>query len=113
TIGLFVVVRRENWWWLAWPTMAAAYGWVIIWLIGGADPHNGLWVGLILIIVSAVSFSFIGQGMGAEETHAAKAFAWPGLMLASAASVFLMCVVLVRAEFGVTEWGLYGVLAAG
>ncbi len=112
TIGLFVVVRRENWWWLGWPTLAAAFLWVIVWLAGGGTPGDGLWVGLFLLAIGATAFSFIGPHAD-EKGHTPNAVAWLGLILTAAAAVFLMCVVLVRSQFGATEWALYGVLAAG
>ncbi|MEQ1867121.1 MAG: DUF2339 domain-containing protein, partial [Micropepsaceae bacterium] len=112
TIGLFVVVRRENWWWLGWPTLGSAFLWVIIWLAGSGTPGDGLWVGLFLLVIGATAFSFIGPHAD-EKGQAPHAFAWLGLILTAAAAVFLMCVVLVRSQFGATEWALYGALAAG
>jgi uncharacterized membrane protein len=32
TAGLLAVLRHRRWWGLAWPALAAAYGWVIVWL---------------------------------------------------------------------------------
>lgn len=113
TIGLFVVIRRQNWWWLGWPTILAAFLWVVIWLVGGGAPGDGFWLGLFLIVLSVTSFSFVGPQIGDAEGHERNPFAWLGLILTAAASVFLMCVVLVRSQFDVTEWGLYGVLAGG
>ncbi len=113
TIGMFVVIRRQNWWWLGWPTIAAAFLWVVIWLKGGGAPGDGFWLGLFLIVLSATSFSFVGPQIGDDEGHERNPYAWLGLIVTAAASVFLMCVVVVRSQFDATEWGLYGVLAGG
>jgi uncharacterized membrane protein len=38
TAGLLAVMRHRRWWVLAWPALAAAYGWVMLWL--GLQPAH-------------------------------------------------------------------------
>jgi len=38
TAGLLAVMRHRGWWILAWPALAAAYGWAMVWL-GSAAAH--------------------------------------------------------------------------
>ncbi len=38
TAGLLAVLRHRGWWILAWPSLAAAYGWTMVWL--GSEPAH-------------------------------------------------------------------------
>src|SRR5580704_8792510 len=35
TAGMMAVLRHRGWWWLAWPALAAAFGWAMVWLGSG------------------------------------------------------------------------------
>lgn len=110
TIGLFTVVRRQKWWWLAWPTLGAAFVWVFIWLAGPKVAGEGLWLGLFLILLCAAAFSFVNPAAKPGESPPQ---AWLGLILTSALATVLMGVVVERSGFGFVEWGLYFALTAG
>ncbi|MBP6014619.1 MAG: DUF2339 domain-containing protein [Alphaproteobacteria bacterium] len=109
TVGLFVVIRSQNWWWLAWPTLGAAYAWLILWLLGPSVPGEGLWLGLFLVLLSSTAFSFIAPAEGKTSPP----FAWLGLLLTAGAAVVFMAIVLNRTDFGVTEWGFYVLITLG
>ncbi len=56
--GFMVVIRKQNWWFMAIPTVLAAFVWIPIWLFGGNfEPNDTLWLGLFL---AAVSVTVIG-----------------------------------------------------
>lgn len=110
SIGLFVVIRRENWWWLAWPIVIACYAWVLIWLAGNGAPGDSIWIGLFLIAVCAISMGFMTPAKdGAERAP----FAWVGLLATGAIAVAFMTFVVIRGDFGIGEWRLYGLLTIG
>jgi len=109
SIGLFVVIRRESWWWLAWPIVIACYAWVLIWLAGSGTPGDSVWVGLFLIAVCAITIGFISPPREAENT----AFVWGGVLATSAVAVAFMTFIVIRGDFGLGEWQLYGLLAIG
>lgn len=109
SVGLFVVVRRENWWWLAWPIVAACFAWILIWLAGSGTPGDSVWIGLFVIAVCAVSVAFIGPPGGVERAPLANA----GLLATGAVAVAVMTFVVIRGDFGLGEWRLYGLLAVG
>jgi hypothetical protein len=110
SVGLFVVIRRENWWWLAWPIVIACYAWVLIWLAGNGTPGDSVWVGLFLIAVCAISMGFMSPAKdGAERAP----FAWVGLLATAAIAVAFMTFVVIRGDFGIGEWRLYGLLTIG
>lgn len=109
-IGLFVVVRRENWWWLAWPIVVACYAWVLIWLVGIGAPGDSVWLGLFLIAVCAITVVFSRPVRDGTE-HAP--LAWASLLATAAVAVAFMTVIVVRGDFGLGEWRLYGLLTVG
>jgi uncharacterized membrane protein len=110
TIGLFTVVRRQKWWWLAWPTLGAAFLWVFIWLGGPKIAGEGLWIGLFLILLCGAAFSFVNPAAKQGES---PPNAWMGLTATSALATILMGVVVERSGFGFVEWGLYYALTVG
>ena len=108
-IGLFFVIRRQNWWRLAWPIVIASYAWVLIWLANNNVSGDGLWLGVFLLAQNAVTFTFLQPSNGRDQAP----YAWPGLIVTAAAAVLLMSVIVVRSSFGATEWALYGALSIG
>src|SRR5579863_2828006 len=50
TAGLLAVMRHRGWWSLAWPALAAAYGWVVVWLSADyTDPETAV-VGIYILV---------------------------------------------------------------
>lgn len=110
TIGLFTVIRRQQWWWLLWPTLVAAFVWILLWLSGPRVPGEGLWIGIFLIMLCGASFVFVNPTAKPGES---PPHAWIGLLAATAVATLLMGIVVQRSGFGLTEWGLYFALTAG
>jgi uncharacterized membrane protein len=48
TAGLLAVLRHRAWWVLAWPTLAGAVGWVLLWLSDAVHPESTV-VGLYIL----------------------------------------------------------------
>jgi len=110
SVGLFIVIRRENWWWLAWPIVIACYLWVLIWLAGKGVPGDSIWIGLFLIVVCAISMGFMMPTADGKER---APFAWIGLLATAGIAVAFMTFVVIRGDFGIAEWRLYGLLTLG
>jgi uncharacterized membrane protein len=49
TGGMLAVLRHRAWWPLAWPTLAGAVGWVLLWL-GNATQPEGAVVGIYILV---------------------------------------------------------------
>ena len=70
---------------------------------------DSVWVGLFLIAVCAITIGFISPPRDAENT----AFVWGGVLATSAVAVAFMTFIVIRGDFGLGEWQLYGLLAIG
>ncbi|HEV2186205.1 MAG TPA: DUF2339 domain-containing protein, partial [Stellaceae bacterium] len=58
TAGLLAVMRHRRWWVLAWPALAAAYGWVMLWLsLDYAHPEASV-VGVYILVQLALFAAF-------------------------------------------------------
>ncbi|HXP05604.1 MAG TPA: DUF2339 domain-containing protein [Stellaceae bacterium] len=58
TAGLLAVMRHRRWWWLSWPALAAAYGWVMVWLsLDYAHPETPV-VGVYILVQLALFAAF-------------------------------------------------------
>jgi uncharacterized membrane protein len=62
TAGMLAVLRHRAWWWLAWPTLAAAFLWTMVWL--GSEPqHPQSAVVGIYILVQLGLFALFRRGV--------------------------------------------------
>jgi uncharacterized membrane protein len=58
TAGLLAVMRHRRWWGLAWPALAAAYGWTMVWLaLDYAHPETPV-VGAYILVQLALFAGF-------------------------------------------------------
>jgi uncharacterized membrane protein len=113
--GLFIVIRKNNWWHLALPAVFAAFLWVIVWLHFYFVSSDGLWLGLFIL---AISLSSIIASKQALETGELDRSQWiklskPFNYVTLGGSVILMSVVAAKSEFGEVEWSLFAILSAG
>jgi len=115
--GLMFIIRRQGWWFMGYLAMAAAFLWAAIWLIEGYfGPYDGLWLGIFLIACCATLLgnpappcaSSANSGNPALRT-APRALQITGFI----GALILMGCTVTKAEFGLMEWGLFGLLAAG
>jgi uncharacterized membrane protein len=58
TAGLLAVMRHRRWWGLAWPALAAAYGWITVWLAADYAHPETLVVGLYILVQLALFAAF-------------------------------------------------------
>jgi uncharacterized membrane protein len=50
TAGMLAVLRHRAWWWLAWPALAGAFAWVLVWLgLAAAHPKSPV-VGFYILV---------------------------------------------------------------
>lgn len=50
TAGMLAVLRHRAWWWLAWPALAGAFAWVLVWLgLAAAHPESPV-VGFYILV---------------------------------------------------------------
>lgn len=109
--GLFTIIRKKEWWFIAIPVVTAAFLWVVYWIDHYYSPHDSIWLGIFLIAVCA-TVVFNSRKAMEENTGSFKLF--PALnYLTMGGAVLLMSVVAAKSQFGEIEWGLFGFLAAG
>lgn len=107
--GLAVVIRRQNWNWLAIPAALVAFAWVILWLFEGLAAHDSTWLSLFLLGLAATSA--VAGGNAPVGKRFERQF-WLR-HLAPVGSLVLMASVAYAANFGALEWGMFGLFAAG
>ncbi len=89
------VVRYKDWWWLAWATLAGAYGWALLWLLASWLPVSTLPVGLYILAMTAVSF-FV-RPLPPERAEKEESFLEVFLPLAPPARLFLVAAAAAAA----------------
>lgn len=114
-LGMMAVVRRQRWWVLSIPTVIGALVWVLAWLVSEFTPSDSIWLGLFLIAVSAtVVISSHRQYLEGDTDHP-NWFRITSILnyLTMAGALGLMSLVADQADYGLMEWGLYGLIAIG
>jgi len=115
--GLFTVIRKQNWWLLSIPTVVGAFLWIIIWLANSYRPADGIWLGLFLLAVSATIAITSKKAMedGKLDSELLDSLKLSSALnyLAMGGAVVLMGFVAAESDFGLIEWGLFGLLTMG
>src|SRR6266446_6698469 len=57
TAGVLALLRRRAWWWLAWPSLGGAIGWVALWLASAPDIETPV-VALYLLVQFGLFVAF-------------------------------------------------------
>ncbi len=111
--GLLLVIRKQNWWMMAFPTIIGAFGWVAVWLTTHYVPDDTIWLGLFLIAISATMVAISRQKLESEPTS--EFLSWPSALnyLSLGGAFVLMGVIGCKGNYGVMEWGLFGLLSSG
>jgi uncharacterized membrane protein len=111
--GLFTAFRKLGWWALSVPMAVLAFGWILVWnFSGNFNPDDGLVMGLFILAVSGVIMVPSAQ----EDTKlSGKDRASIGTLnvFTATAGVALMAFVTARCDYGLLEWGMFGLLALG
>ena len=111
-IGLLVVSDRRRWWAISAATMAAAFGWVLLWLSSGSDPTDGP-ILLLFLLFSAAAF-LVGAARSPVPTDDDSGLAQPWLAwVAAGVGLVLSGVVLDAGGYRLLDWALIGLIGAG
>lgn len=114
-LGLFVIIRKQQWWSLAFPAVIGAMIWVIFWLFFCYVPGDSIWLGLFLVAVSATYILTSKQQFATNIKEDDKKFKLSSILnyLTLGSAALLMGLVGFKGGFGIQEWSLFGLLAAG
>lgn len=114
--GAMLLIRHQDWWDLALPTLGASLGWALL-LIVSAQPASADLpiVGVYLLAIAALT-AFFNQGGDEtvmskvfEELNVRIAFGYLGL----AGATLLIALAVAVSEFRYLEWGLSAAIALG
>jgi uncharacterized membrane protein len=120
--ALMVIIRQRGWWLLAWPAVIFAFGWALTWIFAGVKADGeGAWLGLFLVAIAGTVLA-ASRERYAEEI--AGADSWRALfsarnrtlalnVLSLAGAMAVMAVLSFNVKFGLTEWGMFAILAVG
>ena len=112
-VGLFTAFRKLGWWALSVPMAVLAFGWILAWnFSGNFGPEDGLVMSLFILAISGVIMVPSAQE---DQSLSGKDRASIGTLnvFTAVAGVALMAFVIVRCDYGLLEWGMFGVAALG
>jgi len=114
-VGLFVLIRRKNWWLLSIPAVISAFLWVALWLVTSFKPEDGIWLSLFLIAVATIVITQSKKAIEEGKADLTTAFYLPTVLnyITISGALTLMGVTVFKSHFDMMEWGLFGLLAAG
>jgi uncharacterized membrane protein len=110
--GLMAVVRAKAWEWLAWPMLVGSFLWVGLWLLDPYASGDAIWIALFLAVMATSVVVALSKDDGVVE----RPLSGKRSSLRIAALVLglvAMGLTVNRADFGVSEWALFGLLSAG
>lgn len=114
--GLMYIIRMQKWWGLALPTVLGAFAWVGLWVAGNTlSSGDAMVLTLFLLAVSATVVK-VSREVYAQESEAKQAQpSLPKLLnyVTLIGALTLTAVVASKADYGLMEWGLYGLLSLG
>ncbi len=118
-LASLALVRWQNWWWLAWGTLAGALAWPLLWIMSAWHPGDAPALAIYLVLLAAafllvrpgrddsLELVTLRRGLGGLAT--ADRVAW-----AAALGITLLCFVLVRVDGyeapSLMAWGLLTLL---
>jgi len=105
--GLSLLIRRQNWQWLAVPATVVAFAWVGLWIGEGLAFHDGAWLSLFLL---GVAVTGVIAERGTPDTTGPHVWL---RYLAPTGSLVLMASVTYASHFGAFEWAMFALLSAG
>lgn len=112
--GFFVLIRRKNWWFLAIPTVMAAFGWVVLWMLTSFVADDGMALGLFVLAVAVTVVQQSKKAMEEGQARQVSAFYAPLALnyLCMGGGMLLMAAIAAKSNFALTEWVLFGLLTA-
>jgi hypothetical protein len=110
--GLIWVIRKRNWWIIAFPTIIAAFLWVLVWVYGGYySPIDTIWLGMFLIAISG-TVVISSRNMLISNNYKNKINPISVLnYIVLAGAIFITALISSYSDFGVFEWGLFALLS--
>lgn len=108
-LGLMLVIRREGWWWLAVPTLIAAFAWVLAWMGTGLTPDESLWSGLFLIALSTTIATLTPAPAATHRFSLSRILHLAGI----GGALLLSASVAGMAGFALADWAIFGALSLG
>ncbi len=113
--GLFVVIRKQGWWWLSLPAVIGTFAWVGLWMVAEFIPGDGIWLGLFLIAICATVVNYTKEILSDASFNLREGVPLPNILtyLTLGGSMLLMCAVTAVSHYGSMEWGMYFLLSAG
>ncbi|MBL1146724.1 MAG: DUF2339 domain-containing protein [Pseudomonadota bacterium] len=120
--GLMIVMRRQGWWLLSLLAVGAGFLWVFVWMAFMFHAGDGIWLALFLAGIAGVSVMTAwnipaAEKKDGEEKKGIFSFAAQPEKIVNYAGLggaaLLMAAVLDRADYGILEWGMFWLLAAG
>jgi hypothetical protein len=112
--GVLWVTRRQQWWGLALVLLLGAFLWALIWVTGAYfKPADSLPLGLFILALGATFVASMHKAYASEaqESDNSQAYLKILIALAGVGATGLMGLVALYANFGLLEWGLFGLLA--
>lgn len=108
-VGLLTVARRRGWQEVGALALGGGILWTVAWTFGAFRPEDSFWLGLFLVL-SVFATLIVGLAGASPDAEARSLLpAWvavPGGLLA-------MALVAGRGGYSTSEWGLFGLIAAG
>ena len=113
--GLFFVIRKQNWWVLAIPSVIAVFLWVIIWLNTHFNPADSLYLGLFLIAICATTVFNSQAAIENGEVDKSHNFSLSAILsyITLGGATLLLEMITKQSNCGILELSLFGVLAIG
>lgn len=111
-VGLSAVARGKNWWWLSVPATLVAFAWVALWLGSGAATHDAAWLSTFLLAIGITAVVIAPRRPEGETVSVASPQTW-ARFVAPAGAIVLAGVVAYTANFGLFEWGMFGLFSLG
>lgn len=114
-LGLFIIIKKQQWWVLSIPMLIGAFLWTIFWIFFGYVPGDNLWLGLFLIALSATFIISSNKQFELSINENSKQFKLPSALnyLTLGSTAILMGLISFKGGFDNQAWGLFGLLAAG
>ncbi len=114
-LGLFIIIKKQQWWALAFPMLIGSILWTLFWLFFCYVPGDSLWLGLFLVAVSATYIITSNKQFDLNIQNQTQRLKLPLILnyLTLGSAAILMGMISFKGGFDIQQWSLFGLLAAG
>ncbi len=112
--GAMLLIRQQNWWDLALPTLGASLGWALIWIVASFGDDMlvlGFYLSVLAGLVAYFNQGHVRDRQTGEAPRLDLRTAFGYLGVSGATVIFALGLALAR--FDLSEWGLFALLALG